>query len=117
MPHPGKATWVREGVEPHPGISLGRYRRAIAQTVRGRIVPSPEPPFFRFANAHPKKRLRKKKNLNRMCIRDMRSISLGRELGAIAQTVRGRIVPSPEPPFFREAFSGFFEPRKAFREK
>jgi hypothetical protein len=33
-------------------------------------------------------------------------ISLGRELGAIAQA-----------PFFREPFSGFFEPRKAFREK
>jgi len=41
-----------------------------------------------------------------MYIRDMRSISLGRELGAIAQA-----------PFFREPFSGFFEPRKAFREK
>jgi len=32
------------------GTPLGRDLGAIAQTVRGRIVPSPEPPFFRFAS-------------------------------------------------------------------
>jgi hypothetical protein len=70
MPHPGEATGVRDGTISLPdwdvhsgyteGISLGGELGAIAQgvTVRGRIVPSPEPPFFRRLRL-PKKRARK----------------------------------------------------------
>jgi hypothetical protein len=69
-------------------ISLGRELGAIAQTVRGRIVPSPEPPFFRSLRL-PKKRARKK-GANKLLDKDVHSgytegISLGGKLWAVAQ--------------------------------
>jgi len=90
----GEATGVREGVEPHPGTPLGRYLRAIAQTVRGRIVPSPEPPFFRSLRL-PKKRARKK-GANKLLDKDVHSgyaegkaLGVGRGLCHILAKPRG----------------------------
>ena len=97
------------------GTPLVRDLGAIAQTVRGRIVPSPEKPSGKnsqwvkegaephlaekactgilFRDFVPEKHAWKKKNLNKMYMRGVQSTPLGGKLWAIAQTVRGRFSP------------------------